>query len=98
MNPFARKHIDQIDQLVADLGTTLQEYERRLQQAQQDKESKLKEHWAVNREVRALRETIQRLPDLEEENHQLREQGQKSLDHARRILELAKALSGGIER
>jgi predicted nuclease with TOPRIM domain len=98
VNPFVKTYIDQMQILISDLSKTLEEYERRLQQAQDDKEEKVREWWIATRKVSALEETLGRIPGLEEENTLLQEKNQKTVEHARRILELAKALSGAVER
>ncbi|NLV46824.1 MAG: hypothetical protein GXY07_20280 [Candidatus Hydrogenedentes bacterium] len=98
MNPFFQTYVTQINQAVVDLSNTLEEYERRLHQAQDDKEEKMKEWWAVTRQAKAMRETLDRMPALEEENACLREKNSEALERVRRILDYAKALSGSIER
>lgn len=98
MNPFFQNYVTQINQAVVDLSNTLEEYERRLHQAQDDKEEKMKEWWAVTRQAKAMRETLDRMPALEEENRRLREKNSEALERVRRILDYAKALSGSIER
>lgn len=98
MNPFAQNYIDQINQVVADLSGTLEEYERRLVSARKAKEQKVQELWAVMREANAMRETLERMPALEDENERLQEKNREMLGRVRRILEYAKALSGAAER
>lgn len=98
MNPFAKTHIDQINALALDLEKLLEEYERRVQRAQEDKESLMREHWALKRDFHALSETVSRLPEYEEENETLRRINTQSLEHARRILDFAKALSGALKK
>jgi hypothetical protein len=97
VNPFVKTYIDQINPLVAELSKTLEEYERRLQVVQESKEKKVKEFWMATSRVSALEQTLGRLPALEDENDQLREQNRKSLEHAHHILELAKTLSGAMK-
>lgn len=97
MNPFVKTHIDQMNTLVNKLSRTLEEYERQLGEAQQAKEEQLKKCWSVERKMSALRETLDKMPGIDEENRELKEKNQKSLEHARRILEYSKALSGVIQ-
>lgn len=98
MNPFLQSYVDQINDVVAALSGTLDEYDRRLHQAQDDKEKKMQEWWALTRQAKAMRETLDRMPALEEENSRLHEKNSETLERVRRILEYAKALSGSIER
>ena len=97
MNPFVKTHIDQMNKLVNQLSRTLEEYERQLEEAQKAKEEQLKKCWSAERQMSALRETLDNMPGIDEENRELREKNQKSLEHAKRILEYSKALSGVIQ-
>ncbi len=97
MNPFVKTYIDQMHALVSDLTVTLEEYERRLEDAQDAKEDLLRQYWSAGRHISALEETVAQLPALEEENRELKEKNKRSLEHARRILDYAKTLSGAIQ-
>ena len=86
-----------MNKLVNQLSRTLEEYERQLEEAQKAKEEQLKKCWSAERQMSALRETLDNMPGIDEENRELREKNQKSLEHAKRILEYSKALSGVIQ-
>lgn len=92
MNPFVKTYIEQLQSLLRELAWTLEEYDRRLQQAQADKEEKIRDYWVAVREIHVLQETLNRLPNLEEENHMLLEKSRLSTHHARNILHLTKLL------
>jgi len=89
--------MDQMRHALNDLTKTLEEYERQLDQAQQAKEEQMRKFWSAQRQINALQETLDKMPSLDAENRELREKNQKSLDHAKRILEYSKALSGVIQ-
>jgi len=86
-----------MNQLVNELTKTLEEYDRQLEQAQQAKEEQMRKCWSASRQINALQETLDKIPDLDEENRQLKEKNQKSLEHAKRILAYSKVLSGAIQ-
>ena len=98
MNPFVKTYIDQIDGLVAELTRTLERYEAQLDQAREAKETLLKQNWSAQRRINALQETLDRLPELDRENKELKERNGRSLEHAKRILAYAKALAGAIQQ
>lgn len=93
MNPFAKTYIDQLNALAGELGATLREYERRLGESQSNREALVKESWRMTRKIKALQETLERMPALEQENKELRNKNHKSVEHAKRILTLSKTLS-----
>jgi len=97
LNPFVKTHIDQMNKLINSLSRTLEEYERQLGQAQQAKEAQMQKCWSAERQINALRETLEKMPDIDEENRELREKNQQCLEHAKRILAYSKALSGAIQ-
>lgn len=93
MNRFAKVYVDQIDATLTELGGILEEYEKRLQKALNEKEIKLKEDWEKQREINSLTATLKRMSSVEEENKTLRDKSVKAVEHAHRILGYAKALS-----
>jgi len=97
MNPFAQNHYDQIKVLMKALSRDFQEYEKRLARAEKAKEQKVKECWAATSQAHAFKETLESMPVLEEENKRLRKENREALARARRILEYAKTLAGGIQ-
>ena len=98
MNPFVKTYIDQINGLVAELTRTLEQYEAQCEQTQDAKETLLKQNWSAQRQINALQETLDRLPELDNENRELKIKRQQSLEHAKRILAYAKALSGAMQK
>lgn len=93
MNPFLQHHIDQMDQLTRQLKEILQSYDQRLEECRDKNKRHVEENWAMARQVKSLEETMARLPDLQEENKQLREKSKQSVEHAKEILALSKKLT-----
>lgn len=98
MNHFVKSYLEQMERLVAELTRTLEQYETQLVQAQEAKEDLLKQNWSAQRRIHALEETQEQLPELDKEIKELKAKNEKTLEHAKRILDYSKALSGAIQQ
>ncbi len=98
MNHFVKSYLEQMERLVAELTRTLEQYETQIVQAQEAKEDLLKQNWSAQRRIHALEETQEQLPELDKEIKELKAKNEKTLEHAKRILDYSKALSGAIQQ
>lgn len=98
MNPFVESYVKQLQGLVHELADMLEEYDTRLIQTQEAREKTLRQYWSAGRQISAMQETLERMPDLESDNVALERQLTEAVDRARRILEFTKALSGAIQQ
>ncbi|NLO33686.1 MAG: hypothetical protein GX117_10090 [Candidatus Hydrogenedentes bacterium] len=97
MNPFLKQYISRISASVENLEVLLERHERLLHAAQDEKEQKVQEWWSIGRNLKTMEHTLARLPSLEDENQRLREQNLEIRERTKRILTIAKAISGSIE-
>lgn len=97
MNPLIKSHLDLIDGVLADVAKNLSSLRAEAAEESRERDRIQQDYWVIERQNQALQETYDRLSLIIEENESLKKKNTEAAEHARHLLEMARALQEGCQ-
>ena len=94
MNPLVRSNLDRLAESIGQMAELIESAQAKVDEHAAEKEQTARETWNKDRKVAILEENVDRLGEVLEENHRLKEKHAEAMDHASKLLAHIRELQG----
>ncbi len=98
MNPLVKSQLEHLGNTLQELAEVMADVRTRSKSVEKDKDRILQENWTAVRQATILKETVDRMNEVLDENERLKMKHDAAREHVLQMLEYARVLGDEMEK